>query len=330
MTSSQLDTINSIASMVIALIALIVSVVALVYTAKAYFLKSGAHIRGAYSICSSITCDDKYINSVILENLKDRAVIVFKIYLRLGHNYFVEVEDFEDAPLILRPFEVFNKDYDPIDLYSVGMGRILLNDLLGDESVKRQVVLSTSEGRYVVKERINYWDPITNFFQNHMTEIARPMRSTFKGKSYGSNAKYIVEFKTKDEKDEVIPIYPRDYEIRKFKHFKLTKEALESREALEEYLYEKVIDGTLNCADIAVYELESWRNEVYETENKRTITATYQNWFMYHIVGRIGTMYSNHRLKKQNKSLQSPKGPKPHAVRKERGAVPPPQSSPKA
>jgi len=308
MISFQLDTMNSIVSIVTAFVALIVSIIALVYTGKAYLLKSGAYIRGSYSICSSISCDDKYINNVILENLKDRAVVIFKIYLKLGHNYFIEIDDFESAPLILRPFEVFNKEYDPIDLYSVGMRRILLNDLLDNKSVKQKIVLSTSEGKYIVKERINYWDPISNFFKNYMTAIIRPMRSTYKGKSYGSNAKFIVEFKMESGKDEVIPIYPRDYMIKKFKHFKLTKEVLESKEVLEEYLYEKFIEGSLNCADITVYEMESWRKEIYESKSNKSITAKYQNWFMYYIVGRIATIFYDYRLKKQNKSLKPPKG----------------------
>jgi hypothetical protein len=47
MTPSQLDTINSIASMLFSFVALIVSLIALVYTAKTYLLKSGAYIRGS-------------------------------------------------------------------------------------------------------------------------------------------------------------------------------------------------------------------------------------------------------------------------------------------
>ena len=208
---------------------------------------------------------------------------------------------------MVRPFEVFNKEYDPIDFYSVGMGRILLNDLLDHKSVKKQIVLSTSEGKYMVKEELNYWDPITNFFKNFMTAIIRPMRSTYKGKSYGSNAKFIVEFKMEGGKDEVIPIFPRDYEVKRFKNFNLTKEALDLKETLEDYLYEKVIEGSLNCADIEVFDLVSWRNEVYEKESKKNIIAKYQNWFTYHIIGRMATMFSNYQLKKRNKSLKSNK-----------------------
>jgi hypothetical protein len=308
METSQLELLNSIATTAASLVALIVSIVALVYTAKTYLLKSGAYIRGSYVISSSISCDDKYISSITLENLKDRAVVIFKIYLLMGHNYFVEVDDFENDPLILKPFEIFHREYDPIDLYSFGSGRILLDDLFDDKSVKRRIVLSTSEGKYVVKDFINYWDPIGIFFQNYSTAIIRPMRTTYKGKSYGSNAKFIVEFKMENGQEEIIPIYPRDYELKKFKHFSLTKDSLASKEALEEYLYEKVIEGTLKCADVIVRELESWRDEIYESENRRVITAKYENWFEYYVIARIASKISDYRLKQQNRSLKPKKG----------------------
>jgi hypothetical protein len=308
MDTTQVDLLNSITSVITSLVALIVSFIALIYTVKTYLLKSGAYIRGLYSICSSISCEDKYIHYVKLENLKDRAVVIFKIYLQVGHNYFIEIDDFENNPLILRPFEIFAKEYDPIDLYSFGMGKILLNDLLEDKSAKQRIVLSTSEGKYVVKDFINYWDTIGLFFQNYSTAIIRPLRSTYKGKSYGSNAKFIAEFKMENGTEEVVPIYSRDYESRKFRQFSLTRESFESKETLEEYLYEKVIEGKLKCADVIVYDMDNWRNEIYEDENKRVITAKYENWFSYYVVARIESRISHYRLKKQNRSLKQKRG----------------------
>jgi hypothetical protein len=181
------------------------------------------------------------------------------------------------------------------------MGRILLNDLFDDKSAKRRIVLSTSEGKYTVRKWIDYWDPVGDYFQNYMTEIIGPMRSTYRGKSYGSNAIFIVEFKFDGEKDEVIPIYPRDYEIKKFKKFNLTREALESKVTLENFLLERVVEGSLSCAEIKVHDLADWRKEVYESETKGVIKAKYQNWFTYYIFGRIASIYRNYRIKKQNK-----------------------------
>ena len=141
------------------MVALIVSVVALVYTALAFLLKSGMRIRGSLGVCSSIKCEDPFIGRLTLENLKDRAVVIFKVYVRIGHGCFLEIEDFDDKPLILGPFEAYNKEYEPLDHYKVGMRRVDLGDLLKDHKARKQIALSTPDGRYIVRSQINKWDP---------------------------------------------------------------------------------------------------------------------------------------------------------------------------
>lgn len=286
----------------ISLAALTISIIALVYTVRMHLLKSGSSVRGSFGMCtSSVSCEDQYVTSVTLENLKDRAIVIFKIYLKIGHNYFLEIDDFDNEPLILKPFEVFKKEYDPIDLYSINMNRIDLSDLFNNKKIKKRIVLSTSDGQYVVNSWIKRWDPVYDFFKNHLTAVIHPRRATYKGKSYGINAKYIVDIKTENGKEEVIPIYPRDHEIKKFRNFRLTKDSMESKDTLEEYLYEQVGLGVLNCTDISVHDMNTWFNETYETENKEIIKATYYGWFMYKIVGPIITKYSDYQLRKKNR-----------------------------
>lgn len=292
-------------TLVTSTIALIVSIIALIYTAKTYLLKSGANVRGSYGMCSSsVTCEDQYVTSLTLENLKDRAIVIFKVYLKIGYNYYVEIEDFDENPLILKPFEAYSKEYDPIDLYSVNLNRIDLNKLFSDKKVKKQIILSTSDGKYEVRSWIKWWDPVYDFFKNHLTAVIHPRRATYKGKSYGINAKYIIEIKTENGREEVVPIYPRDYEIKKFRNFGLTKEALNSKDALEEYLYEQVGAGLLNCAEITVHDMKPWLDKAYESENKNVIKAAYYGWFMYKIVGPVITRLSDYRLRRKNKLQQ--------------------------
>jgi len=289
----------------ISLAALTISIIALIYTIRVYLLKSGSNIRGSYGVCSSsVSCEDQYITSITLENLKDRAIVIFKIYLKIGHNYFLEIDNFDNEPLILKPFEVFKKEYDPIDLYSINLNRIDLNDLFSNKKIKKRIVLSTSNGQYLVNTSIKHWSPVYDFFNNHLTAVIYPRRATYKGKSYGINAKYIVDIKTENEKEEVIPIYPRDYEIKKFRNFGLTKDSLESKDKLEAYLYEQVGLGKLNCTEIIVQDTGTWFDEVYKDENKKIIKATYYSWFMYNIISPIITKYSDYRLRKKNKQLR--------------------------
>ena len=193
---------------IISLIALIVSLTALTFIVRNYWRKSGIYVRGQYSIHSSSYCQDKYVGSITLENVKDRPVVIFKVFLLVGRNYYIELENFEHEPKILKPYEVYSNQYDPVDFYSVSMKRIRLDNLLDSKKVKSNLVLATSNGKYTVGEWIKRWDPIGDFFNNHMTALIHPMRSTYKNKCYGSEVKYIVEIKTEDGKEETIAVYP--------------------------------------------------------------------------------------------------------------------------
>lgn len=280
--------------------ALIIGVVGGWYTAKSVFLKTGTKIRGNYGLMSSVTCEDKYVSHVTLYNLKDRATAVFNIFLQLGYGYYVEIENFETAPLILKPFETWHREYDPIEMYTANLNRIDLEQLLDSRPVRRRLVLSTAEGKYVVKEWIKRWNPVSLFFRNYKTEIIHPRRSTFEGKSYGSNALYVVELTQADGKREMVPIYRGDDRIRKFKKFRLTEESLASARDLEEYLLHKAVAGVIACRDLKVHDLQTWRAEAYEEPKRPTIVAERDTWFEYYVMGFIATKLENRRLRRQN------------------------------
>jgi hypothetical protein len=295
---------------VISIVAITVSLIALSFVVKNYLRKSGTHVRGQFSVCSSSSCDDKYVSNIALENAKDRPVVIFKIFLLVGRNYYVELENFEDNPLILKPYEAYTNQFDPVDFYSVSMRRIRLDKLFDSKKVKSNIILSTSEGKYVVKDWINRWDPISDFFDNHMTALIHPMRSTYKNKCFGSRAKYILDIKTADGSEEVIAIYPRDFETCKFNGFQLTIDCLETKESLETFLLEKAIDGSFKCNDFIVQDIEAWRNKRYSDNYDEVIEAEYVNWFMYNVVGKVYSKLSdiklsfqNWRLRKANKQI---------------------------
>lgn len=307
-------------SLLVALIALVVSIITLLYTAKAFLLKSGEKIKGGFGTCSSVTCEDKYIGNVLLENLKDRAVAIFAIYLQIGHNYFLKIDGFEDDPLILEPFKVFSKTYDPLDFYSINLNRIKIDNLLDNRHVKKKLVLSTSNGKCKVKSLSHHWSPINDYFKNFMTAIISPKRTIYKGKSYGINLKYIVEIEHDDGNAEIIPIYPEDYRNQNFRNFVLTQKSLESKEELEKFFHALIEKDTIRCKNINILDFETRRNEIYKNVNKKVIEATYYNWFMCYIIGPVYTRIDNARLKKANKMRNqlstSPKDSKPQQAEK--------------
>ena len=291
--------------MVISLIALVISFASLVYAVSSFSRKEGVEIRVDYAVASSIAGKDKFISELTLENRKDRTIAVFKIYLLLGHNYFIELENFETSPLRLGPYETFSNQYDPLDFYSVNLMPIDMGELWTRN--KEKIVLMTSNGKYTAKKHINRWDHDIDGFRNFSTAVIRPERTIFRDKSYGSNVSYIIVFEHEDGKDEVVPLYPGDYRFRKFKRFNLTKESLESRENLDALLRQNISEDVLKCIDFKIYDMEAVRKEYYKDYSKTTVQAVPISWFEYHVWSRISTLvehqmsrYKNRRIKRKN------------------------------
>ena len=287
------------------LVALALSGIALVVAFLNFRRKSSLKLRASYTwTSSSVAADDQHISSVIVENLKDRAVTIFAIYLRVGHNYFVEIEDFEDSPLVLRAFETWHKEYGPIEFYGINARRISMNPLFDDKRAKKRIVLSTSDGKYVVTKAPKRWSPVRDFFSNHMTAIIRPVRSTYKKMAIGGRVLYVIEIVPSNGEPEIIPIHPRDYEVKRFKSFRLTKESLASADALKKFLEEQVDAGTLVCRSFEVVDIASWRKKERDFYNGSPIESHYAGYLTYRVLGRIATEISDRKLRKQNRLAQ--------------------------
>lgn len=288
-----------------AIAAVCISTLALLVAAKNYWRKAGVFVRGIFSITSSRDCDDHYVSHVMIENLKDRAITVFCIYLRVGHSYYIEVDDLDEKPLVLKAYESFQKEYGPIQFYGINSNRMNLNALLKDQKVPKRLVLSTSEGKYVVPSRIRRWNPVGDFFRNHLTAVVRPVRTVFKDKHVGGNIRYVIEFFGHEGPREIVLIHPEDYRLKIFRTFSLTRESLESVESLKAYLQAKTDKGLLSAKSFSVHDVDAWRQRTSEFYDGELLEAEYFGPFKYHVVGRILTRISDRELEKQNAKQQS-------------------------
>ena len=266
-----------------------------------YRRKAGVLIYGNWTMASSRDCNDKYVSSITIENLKDRAITIFAIYLRIGHNYYILIEKYDDVPLILKAFETYTKEYGPIHFYGINSNRVVLDQLLDDSKVKKRIVLSTSDGKYVVQDNIKHWNPVGEFFQNHFTAIIKPVRTIYKDTSIGSNIKYVVEIIDNNNREEIVTIHPEDYNLVRFRNFSLTRESLVSKESLTKYIDQLIENGKVKCKQFTVYDADVWRAMDNEFYKGQSIRAQYIGYLYYKIYGRIYTWYSNRKLKMQNK-----------------------------
>ncbi len=288
----------------IALASFVIAILALVFSIRGDRRKTGIDIGCDFSVASSIWSSERWVAEVRLENLKDRSVSIYKIYLEIGHGLYIEVEDFTDTPLTLDAYSVYHKEYDPIEFYSAGMSRV--TGFLDDKKTRQRILLTTSQGRYYPKRRTNTFnDPMLDtILKNYTTGVVLPIRWSYKGLSYGSEAKFIVTFSNASGEDEIVTIYPRDYEIRKFRNFRLTREALESKQALEDFLQGQVTTGNLSCPDIDVIDLQTLRQEAFK-DYSETITVTPQGWFSHKVIGRWLTLWEKLVTSRKNNRIAS-------------------------
>ena len=288
----------------IALASFAIAALALVFSARGDRRKSGIDIRADFSVASSVWSSERWVAEVRLENLKDRPVSVYKIYLEVGHGLHVEVEDFTENPLSLNAYSVYQQKYDPVEFYSNGMSRV--TGFLGDKKSRQRIVLTTSQGCYYPRVGTKTFDDpfLDTIRRNITTGVVFPHRLTHKGRSYGSEAKFVVTFSNADGTEEVVPIYPRDYEIRKFRNFKHPREALGSQQSLEEFLQEQAAAGNLSYLTLSVADLDAVRQDVFK-DYSETKTFTPQGWFSNKVVGRVLTRWEMFVLARENRRIRS-------------------------
>ena len=298
----------------ISITAILISIIALYFIIRAFSLKVGQRFRCGYSVMSSIECEDKYISSVIVENLKDRAAIIFKIYIKFGLNNYLLVEDFSNSPLILKPFEVYYKEYEPILFYSLGARITKIDKLIDDKKVKSKVLLTTSNGKYTVKPITKQWDPLIQFFKNHSTALIDPIRYKFKDINYGNNVKFIIEITNEKGEEYVISLYKDDYRHKRFSKFQLTKESIETKETLIKFLEKQKKAGNIEFNKIEIIDFQEEFNRVRSKYPEEVIYVESYNFFKYRVVAKIMTIIDNYKMymtnrknRKKNKQLKSKK-----------------------
>ncbi len=288
-------------SSLISITALLISIIALYYTIRAFSLKAGQRFRCSYSTTSSFECEDKYIKSLIVENLKDRAAIIFKIYIKLGLNNYLLIEDFSDAPLILKPFEVYYKEYDPILFYSLGSDITKVDKLIENKKVKKKILLTTTNGKYSVKSSTKQWDPIIPFFKNHSTALIDPIRFKFRDKNYGRNVKFLIIVTQDSGEEYIISVYKDDYRFKRFSKFQLTKESIETKVSLEKFLELQKKNQKFEYKNIEIIDFKEEVERVINEYPKEVIQVESYNFFQYRIVAKILTIIDNYKMYKTNR-----------------------------
>ncbi len=290
-------------SVILAVFALLISIIAVYFTIKIYDLKRGVSVRGSFSYTiSCIYTKDKFVNEITIENLKDRTVVIFAIYLKLSRNFMIEIERFDNKPFILKPYEVLRRNYDPVDGYTFNMRRYDINHIFNPSEYTSHIILSTPDGRIKVKKQIEEWDPVSDWFRNHLIVTLQTHRVKFHDKSYGGNALYLVELIKDGDLIHSIPIYKKEYEYKWFKDLGGDKKDLLSPDRIRSVFERAITGGKFSADAVNVIEIQEVLRSTYRDYKKSAIQAQNRSWFMTYVVGKILTKREEMRIRKINKN----------------------------
>lgn len=99
---------------------------------------------------------DTSIVSFQLNNYKDKTVVIYKVYLRLDENLYIELLDATKEPILLKAYDTYLKKLEKTLYYQKDNKPILIKNI---NLTNSNIYLDTNEGRYKVKKKIENWAP---------------------------------------------------------------------------------------------------------------------------------------------------------------------------
>lgn len=230
-------------------------------------------------------------------------MVIFGIYLRLDHGYNLCIEEFEEDPFIISPFEVVRRKYDPLDGYSFNMKRLKIDALLENRR-RTKIMLSTTDGMITVKKPVFVNKPAYQWLKNHLIISIDINRTTFRGKSYGGATKYLVNLLNDDELIEAIPLYGREQSFKWFRDLGGGETDLASAGTVQKLFEKVIVDKKSKANRVEVIDYQAILSKRYADYNLESSVAERHNWFFVHAVGRLWTVWDTRRLRRWNKAQQ--------------------------
>lgn len=280
----------------------LVAVVALVVSYVALSQKRGSKVRCWVGIASFVEAEGYYIKEVIVENLKDKSIAIFDMYLQVGENVFIDLLNKNrvptkpsESPDIIPPFELKIYSFYPPAFYECGLDVVEnMEELLSQK--KHKIVLSTNNGKVVARPKLTGWTPYGNYFSNYGTYIIQPCRLTYKGTSYkdrcfGAGVLYLAIITSNTGEEAQYPIYKKaDIKVQFFSEVQFTEKCLANTEAIASFLQEQKEAGKISYDKL---EIIDWQDIImkrkYEFAKQEKVVVL--NWIQYHIVAKIETLY---------------------------------------
>ncbi|WP_336937065.1 hypothetical protein [Acinetobacter modestus] len=139
--------------------------IAFCFAVKTYRRKSAIAVNSTFEFAFNWSYSGKhFLYSYTLENMKDKSIVIYAVYLRIGFDLYLQLEDFryknlENRHLILKAYEIYQQDMERPYWFHNMKKRIDIDELIADRKVKKSIVISTSYGKYVTQTKERVWVP---------------------------------------------------------------------------------------------------------------------------------------------------------------------------
>lgn len=149
--------------------------------------KDGIDIQGGFILPQGIIENEKtQVVDLLLLNLKDKAETVFAIYIMdsKGKKYRIYDMGIDRPAFILEPFKLLNiKIHEFVrEILNIEIGvnakKSTITDLYQQLTKKMdnkfKIILSTSNGKFVINKHINYWFPEGEYVELYENDGTAP------------------------------------------------------------------------------------------------------------------------------------------------------------
>lgn len=279
-----------------------IAVFALVVALRNYRRKSGLAIRSTYTLATSNQCDEKYVSEITLANLKDRAVCIFAIYIRLGYHCYIKLEEFYGEPLVLKSYEVIRRGYTSLEFYSCNFSKVKLGEMT-NHPCRISIVLSTSEGKYVVPNTLPWWAPWME--QNRHAHVISlyPVRLNRDGIEIGHKTRYLVEILQDDGRERKIAINESGQSLEEFVKFDIPIEELSTSRNFAEFLQARKDAGDWDCRKFNVVDVDELRSGISNLYGQEWYHVVKIGWWKHFVSGWLSACKENRQFRRAMRDL---------------------------
>lgn len=310
---------SQVLNLVLTVLSISIALIAGVITCLTYRLKIGQKAKASCVITYSK--DLPYISSVIIENLKDKDLVIHDIYVKFGPDIYVDLldKDFSDKyNIVVPPLGVKEIKFGPVFMYNVSTHRVVVESLF--KTTKYRIVLSTSHGKLTCKKWGKRWSAISESLSNHHVAVVYPNRiystssvyfkNTFETpaidySSYSEEVQYVVKLTMKDGEQVFCKIYNNNKKIKLFENLTFSEDVLKDEASIRKYLNKAKEKKIVNFSKIEeIYDVRKMMASTLEHYQDETIELKSESPLHFYTIGCIDSKWEDIKLWWQNRKCK--------------------------